>query len=174
MKDVLLVFALMLSPLVFTGCVTKISSEVVQNPPPAEKFSGFTRFEMAEVKVLPPYAGQEANEKALVKIRQNVMAKMTPMLEAWNSKGAASGPTRTLMIEPVVPEIKFINATARVWGGALAGSSAVVLQARITEKETGKVIAAPEFFARAAAYSGAYSFGGADNAMLVVAGTDDG
>ena len=149
------------------GCATHISSDVVQNPPPLEKFSDFTRFEMAEVKVLPPYAGQEANEKALVKIRENVTAKMRPVLEQWNAAGAKSVPQRTLLIEPVVPEIKFVNATARVWSGAMAGSSAVILRARITEKESGRVIATPEFFARAAAISGSLSLGSADNVMLV-------
>jgi hypothetical protein len=167
MKKILPSLTLLGASFAFHGCATHISSNVVENPPPAEKFSGFTRFEMLEVKVLPPYAGQEANEKALVKIRENVIAKMTPLLAAWNATGATSAASRTLVIEPIVPEIKFINATARVWSGALSGSSAVVLRARITEKETGKVVATPEFFARAAAMSGAYSFGGADNAMLV-------
>ena len=48
----------------------------------------------------------------------------------------------------------------------MAGSSMVVIQVRIVEKETGRVIAQPEFYARAAAMAGAWSIGGADNAML--------
>ena len=38
---------------------------------------------------------------------------------------------------------------------------------RFTDKASGRVIAEPEFFQRAAAMSGAYSFGGNDNAMLI-------
>ena len=158
-------FVVLLS-LVLGGCVTHIKTDVTQNPPPAEKFSGFTHFEMSKIALQPPYAGQEANEKALVKIQENVSGKMTPLLEAWNSRATAGAPTRTLLIEPVIPEIKFINGTSRFWGGALAGSSAVILKAKITEKETGRVIATPEFYARAAAMGGAWSVGGTDNAML--------
>ena len=121
---------------------------------------------MSKIAHAPPYAGQEANEKALVKIQENVSLKMTPTLEGWN-RTASGGVTRTLLIEPTVTEIKFINATSRVWAGAMAGSSAVILKVRITEKETGKVIAEPHFYARAAAYSGAFSIGAADNAMLI-------
>ena len=52
-------------------------------------------------------------------------------------------------------------------GGAIAGSSAVIIRVTISEKETGRVIATPEFFARAAAMSGSHSFGAADNVMLI-------
>ena len=167
MKNPLVVSLLCGLALLSGGCATNIKTEVVQNPPPAEKFSGFARIELSKIALVAPYAGQEANEKALVKIQENVALKMTPALATWNAATAPRGVVRTLLIEPTVTEIKFINATARVWGGAMAGSSAVILRAKITEKETGKVIAEPHFYARAAAYSGAFSLGGADNAMLV-------
>lgn len=41
-----------------------------------------------------------------------------------------------------------------------------MLRARIYEKETGKTIATPEFYARAAAMGGAWTFGTTDNLML--------
>lgn len=153
--------------LVVAGCATQIKTDVTQNPPPAERFSQFTHFEMPPIVLQPPYAGQEANEKALIKIQENVALKMTPALATWNASAPAGAPKRTLRIDLSIPEIKFINATSRVFAGALAGSSAVILRARLTEKETGKVIAEPEFYARAAAMGGAYSVGGTDNAMLV-------
>lgn len=152
--------------LLITGCVTHIRTDVLQNPPPAEKFSNFNRFELARISLAPPYAGQEANEKAVVKIQENLALRMSPFLETWN-RGSTGGASRTLLVEPTVTEIKFINATSRVWAGAIAGSSAVILRTRITEKETGKLIAEPHFYSRAAAYSGAFSLGAADNAMLI-------
>lgn len=153
--------------LLATGCVTNIKTDVLNNPPPAEKFSNFNRFEIGRITLVPPYAGQEANEKALVKIQENLDLRATPLLASWNEKGAASTPARTLVITPVVTEVKFIGAGTRVWVGGFAGSSAVILRVEITEKETGKVVANPHFYARAAAISGAWSFGAADNAMLV-------
>jgi len=148
------------------GCATPITTETTQNPPPAEKFANFTRFEMPKIALLPPYAGQEPNERALAKIQENVSLRMTPALQTWNRSAPAGARPRTLLIEATIPEIKFINATTRVFAGAMAGSSAVILRARITEKETGQVIAEPLFYARAAAMGGAYSVGGTDNAML--------
>ncbi len=167
MKKSLVSVLVVACALLLNGCVTNIKSDVTQNPPPQEKFSAFTRFEMTPVKLAAPYAGQEANEKALLKIQENISFKMTPLLTQWNATGASAAAPRTLLIELTIPEIKFVNATARVWSGAMSGSSAVVLRARVTEKESGKVVATPEFYARAAAFAGAFSMGGADNAMLV-------
>jgi hypothetical protein len=152
--------------LLLSGCVTRITSDVYQNPPPAEKFSRFTRIELRPIRLVAPYAGQEANEAALLKIQENLDLKMKPALEGWNA-APASGATRTLLIEPTITEIKFISGGARFWSGAMAGSSAVKLSARVTDQETGKVIATPEFYARAAAMGAAWSFGAADNAMLI-------
>jgi hypothetical protein len=74
---------------------------------------------------------------------------------------------RTLVIKPVISEVKFISGGKRFWAGALAGSSAVILDVTFTEKETGKLIAKPTFYARAAAMGGAWSIGSTDNVMLV-------
>lgn len=113
-----------------------------------------------------PFASQDANEAAKRKIQENVDARLVPLIAAWNRIGADQ-PARTLVVEPAITEIKFINGTARFWAGAMAGSSMVVIKTLFTEKETGRLVAEPEFYARAAAMAGAWSIGGADNAMLV-------
>lgn len=158
---------LLLMTVLLTGCVTHIGTTVTDNPAPAEKFAGFTHFELAKITLAVPYAGQEPNERALVKIQENVSLKANPLLEGWNASGASVTPVRTLVITPVITEIKFINGTARVWAGAFAGSSAVIMRVTFTEKETGKVIATPMFYSRAAAMGGAWTFGATDNVMLV-------
>lgn len=149
------------------ACITHITEDKTQNPPPAERFANFNRFEMNRLVLAPGYAGQNPNERALAKIQQNVSLKMDPALAQWNASKAKESPARTLVIKPVVTEIKFINANARIWAGPLAGSSAVVLRAEITERESGKIIATPEFYARAAAMGGTWTFGITDNLMLV-------
>jgi hypothetical protein len=158
---------LLASCLLFGGCVTHINTSITQNPPPAEKFAAFTRCEMEKISLVPPYAGQEANERAVRKIQENVDLKANPLLQGWNTAGANTSPGRTLVFTPAVTEIKFIGGGARFWAGALAGSSAVILKVTITEKETGKIIATPIFYARAAAMGGAWTFGSTDNLMLV-------
>jgi hypothetical protein len=154
-------------PLLFTGCVTRIGTDITMNPPPAEKFAAFNRFEMEKITLVAPYAGQAANERAVAKIQENVDLKAAPQLQGWNNAGAGVTPARTLVFTPVVTEIKFISGGARFWAGAMAGSSAVIMKVTITEKETGRVIATPMFYARAAAMGGAWTFGSTDNLMLV-------
>ena len=151
----------------FAGCATQIKTSVAQNPPPAEPIANFFRIELGRVRMLPPYAGQAPNEAALVKIQENVSARMDPALADWNRRTESPGAGRTLVIDPVIEEIKFISGAKRFRAGAYAGSSAVILRATLTEKETGRLVAAPMFYAKAAAMGGAWSFGGTDNAMLV-------
>ncbi|MEO6992424.1 MAG: hypothetical protein ABI273_02235 [Lacunisphaera sp.] len=152
--------------LLLAGCVTHITTDVTENPPPTEKFSDFSQIYLQPVTVVAPYKGQEANEKALVKIQENITATMTPLLAKWNEARSTATAPRTLVITPVITEIKFINATARVWSGAFSGSSAVILKVQISEKESGHIIAEPIFYARAAAMGGAWTFGTTDNLML--------
>jgi len=168
MKSLLVAVSLALG-FAFGGCATHVKSTVVntaRNPAPTEKFAGFSRFELSPIALTAPYAGQEANEAALKKIQQNADLRLKPLLASWNQVGSAK-PARTLSIEPTITEIKFISGGKRFLAGAMAGSSIVVLKARITEKETGRLVGEPEFYARAAAMSGAWSIGGADNAMLI-------
>lgn len=167
MKKLPLVVVLAAFGSLLSGCVTHIKTTVTQNPPPAEKFSAFTHFDLQHVRLAPQFAGQAPNERALVKIQQNVSLRMDNAITAWNAAGANVSPVRTLVIEPEISDIKFISVGSRIGAGALAGSSAVILRARITEKETGRVIATPEFFAWANAWAGAFSVGATDNVMLI-------
>jgi hypothetical protein len=150
-----------------SGCVTHIKMDVTMNPPPAEKFSDFNRFELTKVMLPAPFAGQAPNERALVKVQENVNARMAGPITAWNAASHDATPIRTLVIEPTISDIKFISVGSRIMAGAIPGSSAIILRARITEKETNRVIATPEFYARANTWAGAFSFGAADNVMLV-------
>jgi hypothetical protein len=147
------------------GCATNIKTNVSQNPPPTEKFSNFSKIEISKVSLVAPYAGQPANESALASIQSNLSLRMVPLIVNWNHSGRGSN-GRTLVITPVVTQIKFIGTGARMWAGAYAGSSAVVLTAKITEKGTGRVIASPVFYSRANAFGGAWSAGATDRQML--------
>ncbi len=149
--------------IVMTGCITQIKPSTEQNPKPAAEFSAFNRFELSALKAGNPEVAEQ--QDAMAKIQESIAKRLKTRLNAWNSR-PVRGETRTLLIEPTITELKFVGGGGRFVGGALAGSSAVVMRAKFTERETGKAIAHPEFYARAAAMGGAYSFGGTDNAML--------
>jgi len=150
-----------------TACATRyINPSTVQNPPPTERFAAFNRFELTSVALEPAYADQGANQKATAKIQEYFDLQVKPLINRWNGDKPAGQASRTLLIEPRIEHIKFIGGGARFWVGPLAGSSAVIMKVKYTDKTTGRVIAEPEFFQRAAAWSGAFTIGGQDNAML--------
>ncbi len=88
------------------------------------------------------------------------------MLKDWNEAKSTRDPPRRLLIEPRVEKIKFIGGGARFWAGALAGKSALLMRVRLSDADSGVLIAEPEFYQHAAAMAGAWTVGGADNAML--------
>ena len=57
-----------------------------------------------------------------------------------------------------MPRIRF--------AGAFGGTGYVVMKVKISEQLSGKLIAEPEFYRRANAIAGAWTFGAHDNAMM--------
>ena len=149
------------------GCVTTVETpETSFNPAPASSFSSYSQIELNPVQFDPGLPSGSANQAALQKIQENVNAEIGSTLEQWNSSPSATSNGR-LVIEPVITEMKFVGGATRVFAGALAGSSAVVMKVRIYDSESGDTIAEPEFYQRAAAMGGAYTVGVTDNLMLV-------
>jgi hypothetical protein len=149
------------------GCATRyIKPTTVRNPPPAERFSAFTRFELQRVALDTTYSGQDANQRASARIQGYFDSRVAPIVDRWNRVTPQANPSRVLVIEPRIEHIKFIGGGARFWVGPIAGSSAVIMKVKYIDKASGKLVADPEFFQRAAAWSGAFTVGGQDNAML--------
>ena len=136
----------------------------VMNPPPSAKFSDFTQFEMPTIVMTAPYVGKPVNDQALAIIQRQFTASTASILLIWTNAGSKAEKARTLLIEPKVEAMKFVPRAARIWVGAMAGSSYVLISMKITEKETGQVIATPMFYAHASAWSGAWGTG--DDSML--------
>lgn len=158
-----LLFAVLAS-VFLASCATHIKPSTTLNPPPTEAFAAFDRFELKPVALAPAFSEHSANQRAAAKIQEYFDGRVKPVVDGWNaSKNARS---RTLLIEPTIEQIKFIGVGARIFVGPMAGSSAVVMKVKYTDMTTGKVVAHPEFYQRAAAMSGAVTYGGQDNAML--------
>lgn len=148
--------------LVITGCASNVKASRTSNPPPVEAYSKFGRIELKPVVLAPEFRGQSANEKSLAKINANLSKRLGDHPKKWNS-GPANG--RTLIIEPVVTDIRFIGVGARIFTGPLSGSSGVVIHIKATDAATGRLIDHPEFYQRSSAGAG-FALGVADNLML--------
>ena len=168
MKNLIVIF---ITTILLTACATTyIGPEDARDSIPKERFSAFDHVYMKHVTLEPSYQESSANQAALKKIDENLFKEMGlafPKLKELKTGESINETTgRTLVIEPHVEKIKFISAGARVWAGALAGSSAVVLKVTYRELATDKIIAEPGFYQRASAMGGSWSFGAHDNSML--------
>ncbi len=137
-----------------------------QNPPPINPLAGYDKYELSPIAMGPPYAGDEGKEKAKAKIQDHMSTEIDPVLSQWNTAAAGNARGQSLVIEPRIEKLKVVSGGARFWGGALAGDSYVVMKLRITEQPSGVLVAEPEFYQRAAAMSGAWTFGGQDKDMM--------
>ncbi|MEO7013377.1 MAG: hypothetical protein ABI127_03650 [Dokdonella sp.] len=143
-----------------------IEASSASNPAPVEVFSAFDRFELAKVAMGSPYAGQPANDRALLDLQTDIDKRIPAWVAEKNAQPAKSDPPRVLLIEPRVEKIRFVSTGARFWAGAFSGKSQVLLKVRISDQATGTLIAEPEFYQQAAGMAGAWTFGAADKTML--------
>ncbi|WP_028104974.1 hypothetical protein [Pseudoduganella violaceinigra] len=141
------------------GCATRVKSSNLVNPPPAEAFKNFGRIEVKPAAFAPGVSGKE---KGVERIEANLKKDLAEKLVEWNS-GPDNG--RTLVVEPLVEQLELTSGASRVMFGPMAGSSGVLLRLNIRDN-TGKVIATPEFFQRAGAFSAGLAVGVADGMML--------
>lgn len=137
------------------------------NPAPSELLSGFDRYELKPAVLGDDYAGQEINQTALASFQRNLDERVGAWVAEQNGKPARHDPVRTLVVEPRIEKIRFISGGTRVFAGAFAGGSRVLVRLRLVDQATGAVVAEPEFYQHAKAMAGAWTFGAADNSMLI-------
>lgn len=151
-----------------SACATHITKPSAAPQPAAQRLATYQKVQIKDVALSPAFAESGANKKARNKIDQILTERLAMALPgAAKISAAETFPAtkgRTLQIEPVIKEIKFISGAVRFWVGAMAGSSAVLMQVTYRDAETGQVLAQPEFYRQANAFSG--PLGIADNRML--------
>jgi hypothetical protein len=157
---------LILASVLLASCASKspVKSSATVNPPPAEAFAAFARFELKPVVLAHEYSMNAGNQNAAAKIQEYFNERVKPLVDGWNARGQANG--RTLQIEPVIEQIRFIRIGARIFAGPFAGSSGVLMKVKYTDQDSGKLIAHPEFYQHASAASATMTYGGQDQAML--------
>jgi len=151
----------------FAGCATNVKKPTAENnPPPAEAFSKFTSFELKPINTVEGCDKQHGADVALQTIEGQLKSRLGGMIAGWNTDGAKQANPRKLVIEPICSDAKLVGTHARIWGGAFAGSSAVVLKVRYVDATSNRTIAEPVFYQRANAMGATWSFGATDRDML--------
>lgn len=145
---------------VCTACVTNIHPDVASNPAPSEPLADFQHFELMPATI-SDLAAHET--EAFAAISTYLGQRVGPVVAGWQNHNQSG---RTLKIEPRIEQLKMVGVGARFWAGNFAGSSAVVMKLKLTDVQTGRVIAQPEFYQRANAWAGNFTVGGTDRGML--------
>ncbi|HEY1720734.1 MAG TPA: hypothetical protein VGG27_05775 [Magnetospirillaceae bacterium] len=150
---------------VLAACTTHIEPRNETQTPPSAAFGGFTPV------LLKPLGNQTPKDfpsDAVARVQtglQNCLSRILGSVVLYSDDAAKANPT-ALVLEPIILDGKKVSVADRILFGALAGSSAVQMQVTYISAKDGAVLAKPIFYAKAAAMSGAWTFGAQDNAML--------
>jgi len=130
------------------------------------KFGEFKSVELKETELAPRYRNA-GNQKSAKKIDEMLVAGLRgiwPDLKVVSAGGEFSkSDQRTLQIAPRIEHIRLVSVGARIWVGAMAGGSDLVMHADYRDSSTGEIIANPDFWKGNNAWSGGRSWGAADN-----------
>ena len=137
-----------------------------KNPAPSNKLQGYAGYEIKPVTLAPDMADKKNVDKVVAKVQENIEQSVGPILKDWNASAASAANPAKILIEPAILSVHKPSGANRFFAGAMAGNSHIVMKVKITEQPSGKVIAEPEFYRRANAMAGAWTFGAHDNAML--------
>jgi hypothetical protein len=143
-----------------SACTTNIHAKDETVVPPSVPFGAYKSFEIAPLTVAK-IEGEGGDLQAVETIRTALGACLSSVVTPYEKGGAPR-----LKITPVIENMKKVGTAERLLVGALAGSSAVLLNVRYTDSDTKATVANPTFYAKAAAMSGAWTFGIQDDAML--------
>ena len=172
-----LVGAIIILTLMISGCATPSikdaaihRDQVAILKPPEIKFGAFEKIYLRSTGINSALASNSANQKALVKINQHLFSRVLQIFPSLTvieaNEQLDSLDKNSLLIEPFVDDIRVISGGARLFVGALAGDSSVILSVTFTDLSQDKIIANPSFYQRAAAMDGAWSIGYSDRTML--------
>ena len=149
-----------------TAATMATSPSTMMNPAPASKLQGYGGYELKPVTLADESANRKNVDKVVAKVDENIRISVDPILKDWNAAAAAASNKEKIVIAPHIVGVKKSSGATRFFAGALSGNSYIVMKVKITEQGTGKLIAEPEFYRRANAMAGAWTFGAHDNAML--------
>jgi hypothetical protein len=149
-----------------TAAVGAASPSTMMNPPPANKLQGYSGYELRPVTLADESASRKNVDKVVAKVDENLRNNVAPIIAEWNAAAASANNKEKVVIAPHIVGVKKSSGATRFFAGALSGNSYIVMRVKITEQGSGKLIAEPEFYRRANAMAGAWTFGAHDNAML--------
>ncbi len=150
--------ALLSIMITLAACTTEIHAKDETILPPKTPFGNYQNIVLQPIQIAH-MEGDSADKAAVATIQKEWQQCMEQMLPS-------SGTGNKLIITPTITDLKKVNVSERIFLGAMAGSSAVLLSVEYKDPQKNIVIAKPTFYAKTAAMSGAWTFGANDQAMI--------
>ena len=148
------------------GCTTNIHAQDDTIKPSKAPLGSYQTVSIRPLTV-EKYGGDDGDKRAVSRIETELSACLSRVFPGAKPLARdGEGPNGALLIDPAIVDLKKVDTAERIFAGALAGSSAVLLRTRYTDTASGTVLAAPVFYAKANAMGGAWTFGSTDNGML--------
>jgi hypothetical protein len=154
-----------LAALLLAACGGKVEVAQYRNPPPAEAFYAFGRFELRPVEISPQYEGPAPSAAAAQRMQEHFDELVRPTIAEWSRRASAQA-TRTLVIEPHIERLNYVSTPTRIFTGPYYGDAQIVMRLRYTEASSGKLIAEPRFFQDTGKWYAWVTVGVQDRAML--------
>ncbi len=80
--------------------------------------------------------------------------------------GAMPAKGNTLLIKAEITNMRIVSDSARIWGGAFAGSSGVELDLQLIDGKTGKAVRTKKMSSWNNSFAAAWSYGSSDHSLL--------
>jgi hypothetical protein len=144
----------------------KPPAEDAKNLPASEPLANFQHFDHRPVNVSTRYDGKDSADKARAHLQANMDIRSVERTLQWNAHASGDG-DRTLVIEPVIENVRFVTPGKRAFFGVLWGNSHLDVKLRLTDAATGQVIGEPHFYQQANAFAAGWAFGAVDRALLI-------
>jgi hypothetical protein len=142
-----------------------IAQADTMNPPPGKPFSAYSGFELRPIRLDEDDARDKGKVAEAARVQSHFNELVAPIVAEWNARQPAAEGAPHLVIEPRIDAIRRPGA-ARVFAGAYAGNSYVVMHLRFFEQPGDKLFAEPEFYERTTAFTGTFTFGAQDKATM--------
>ncbi|AOE50544.1 hypothetical protein [Kangiella sediminilitoris] len=161
-------FITVLGVFLLTACATRLTKPQGPALPPKVPFDAFQKVVLYPITINPEFADSSPNIDAQTKMNEYLVSLLRVTFSdkeyviADEDYVVSASDKRTLVLSPRIKEIKYINTAARIFAGAMAGGTAVLMDVKFEDATNDVVLSQPEFYADASAWSG----WGADNKVL--------
>ena len=142
-----------------------VSDEVARLRPPQVALASYGIFEVLPVAIAPDVAAKADKLEVANRLGRDLETRLQPMLKKWEVSASPEARSRTLVIQVAVNSIHVVSGGARFWVGAFAGKSNVDVDLKLTDKQSGQVVAGERINKSSDAMAGAWSIGSSDRSL---------